>query len=112
MFFFTPMSGFFRTKETAGKRLKVNLGIVSSLECIIMHSFYTVRVMRALFSGISQRNLAIVNADMKITCLLPTDISAVVKLVKFSKCSCAKGLVFETTPPDLKKSLSKVLHRR
>ena len=79
MFFFTAMSGFFRTKETAGKRLKVNLRIVSSLECIIMHSLYTVRVMRALFSGIRQRNLAIVNADMKIRCLLLTDISAVVK---------------------------------
>lgn len=56
MFFFTAMSGFFR---------KVNLGIVSSLECIIMHSSYTVRVLRALFSGIPQRNLAMVTADIK-----------------------------------------------
>ena len=71
MFFFTPMSGFFRTKETAGKRLKVNLGIVSSLECIIMHSSYTVRVMRALFSGIPQRNLAMVTADIKNQMSLP-----------------------------------------
>ena len=71
MFFFTPMSGFFSTKETAGKRLKVNLGIVSSLECIIMHSWHTVRAMRALFFGIPQRNLAMVTADIKNQMSLP-----------------------------------------
>ena len=92
---FLRLCHFFRTKETVGKRLKVNLGIVSSFECIIWFA-HAVRVNRALFSSIPQRNLPIVNADINIGCRFPTNISAVVKVLTFSKCPKSSRKV--TTP--------------
>jgi len=47
---------------------------------------------------IPQSNLQIINVDVNIGFSLPTNVSAVVKLFKFSKCPFVKGLFRESTP--------------
>ena len=66
---------FLWEKETAGKRFKVNVGLVSSMEC--KFGLHTVRVIKALFSGIPQSNLHLVNGDINNGCRLATNISVV-----------------------------------
>ena len=53
---------------------------------------------QAVKFDIPQSNLQIFNVDVNIRCSLPTNISAVGKLFKFSKCPFGKGLFRESTP--------------